>query len=112
MNSVSLIGNICSEIELKETNSVDVVRFTLAVYESDEHTNFIRCVAFDKTANLISKHFEKGSKIGICGKIKTDSYENKDGDTVFTTDVIVNSISFCERAEKRDGKKTKKYSKR
>lgn len=106
MNKVILKGNITKDIELRHTQSgVAVATFTVATkrnyknqngeYESD----FIRCVAYRETAELISKSFQKGSGIIIEGQIKTGSYENE-GKKVFTTDVMVEHIDFVERKEK------------
>ena len=62
-------------------------------YDAD----FISCVAFDKNAEFIEKYFRKGMKIGITGHIQTGSYTNRDGQKVYTTDVIVDSSEFVER---------------
>lgn len=102
MNNVSLIGNITRDIELKG-NDTKFTQFTVAVqrqfknkqtgeYESD----FITCKAFGKTAEIIAQHFSKGSKIGVSGNIQTGSYE-KDGNKVYTTDVMVRDITFVDR---------------
>ena len=106
MNKVILKGNITKDIELRHTPSgVAVATFTVATkrnyknqngeYESD----FIRCVAYRETAELINKCFQKGSGIIIEGQIKTGSYENE-GKKVFRTDVMVEHIDFVERKEK------------
>ena len=108
MNKVILKGNITKDIELRHTQSgVAVATFTVATkrnyknqkgeYESD----FIRCVAYRETAEVIDKYFQKGSGIIIEGQIKTGSYENE-GKKVFTTDVMVEHIDFVEKKEKVD----------
>ncbi len=108
MNKVILKGIITKDIELRHTPSgVAVATFTVATkrnyknqngeYESD----FIRCVAYRETAELINKHFQKGNGIIIEGQIKTGSYENN-GKKVFTTDVMVEHVDFVERKEKEN----------
>ena len=105
INKVILKGNITKDIELRHTGSgVAVATFIIATkrnyknqngeYESD----FIRCVAYRETAELISKHFSKGSGIIIEGQIKTGSYESE-GKKVFTTDVMVEHIEFVDKKE-------------
>lgn len=101
MNNVNLIGRIVKDAELRYTQGgTAVASFTMAVqrkfknkqtneYESD----FIRCQAWGKTAELIADKFKKGDGIGITGHIQTGSYE-KDGQKVYTTDVVVESLYF------------------
>lgn len=103
MNNVSLIGRICNELELekygKGKDKGSVLRFTLAVprvtNKKEENTDFITCVSFNKTAELIEEYYEKGDMLAIEGKIRTGNYEDKEtGKTIYTTDVIVSQLSF------------------
>ncbi|MFW3515805.1 single-stranded DNA-binding protein [Staphylococcus caprae] len=103
MNTVNLIGNIVANPELKGQNS-NVANFRIAVQRqfknkqtNEYETDFINCVAFGKTAEIIANNFTKGNKIGVTGSIQTGSYENKQGQKVFTTDVAVNNVTFIER---------------
>lgn len=103
MNTVNLIGNIVANPELKGQNS-NVVNFRIAVQRqfknkqtNEYETDFINCVAFGKTAEIIANNFTKGNKIGVTGSIQTGSYENKQGQKVFTTDVAVNNVTFIDR---------------
>ncbi|HHA6402407.1 TPA: single-stranded DNA-binding protein, partial [Staphylococcus aureus] len=103
MNTVNLIGNLVADPELKGQNN-NVVNFAIAVQRlfknkqtNEYETDFIRCVAFGKTAEIIANNFTKGNKIGITGSIQTGSYENNQGQKVFTTDIAVNNITFVER---------------
>ncbi|MBM6506663.1 MULTISPECIES: single-stranded DNA-binding protein [Staphylococcus] len=103
MNTVNLIGNIVANPELKGQNS-NVVNFRIAVQRqfknkqtNEYETDFINCVAFGKTAEIIANNFTKSNKIGVTGSIQTGSYENKQGQKVFTTDVAVNNVTFIER---------------
>lgn len=102
MNTVNLLGNLVADPELRGQNS-NVANFRIAVQrpfknkQTDEYeTDFITCVAFGKTAEIIANNFKKGNKIGVTGSIQTGSYE-KDGQRVYTTDVAVNQVTFVER---------------
>lgn len=95
MNQVNLIGNLTKDTTLTYTSSgTAVLKNGIAVRRDKERTDFINIVAFKKTAELIANHFQKGNQIGINGSIITGSYENQEGRKVYTTDVMVNSITF------------------
>lgn len=97
MNKVILIGNLTKAVEIRYTQQgIAVANFTLAVKREikNDETDFISCVAYNKTAELIGKYLDKGSKISIEGRIQTGSYENKEGKKVYTTDVIVDKVEF------------------
>ena len=94
MNNIVLIGRMTKDPELKYTNNgKGNTRFTLAVQRNKEETDFINCVAWEKTAENIAEYFKKGSQIAVQGAIRTGSYE-KDGRTVYTTDVWVYKFDF------------------
>lgn len=100
MNQVVLSGRLCDEPETRYTqgeNPTAVARYRLAVsrYKSTE-ADFINCVAFGKGAEFAGKYLHKGVKILITGRIQTGSYKNKEGQTVYTTSVVVESHEFCE----------------
>lgn len=101
MNIVTLMGRLTAEPELKTTSSgLNYCRFTVAVdrpYNKDKErqTDFISCIAWRTTAEFICKYFSKGNKIALNGSIQTGSYE-KDGQKVYTTDVIADKVYFCE----------------
>jgi single-strand DNA-binding protein len=78
-----------------------VARYTLAVdrkfkKEGEQNADFINCIAFGKSGEFAEKYFFKGIKIAISGRIQTGSYTNKDGQRVYTTDVVVEEQEFCE----------------
>lgn len=108
MNVVNLIGNFTADPDVRNANGMTVVRMTLAVNrkfknaEGRYDADFISCVAFDKNAEFIEKYFRKGMKIGITGRIQTGSYTNRDGQKVYTTDVIVDSSEFVERQSQQN----------
>jgi len=98
MNNVSLIGRLTKDPELRFTSGDGsaVCRFTLAVnrqFKKDE-ADFINCVAFGKTAEIINQYVTKGRQLGIQGSIRTGSYDAKDGTKRYTTDIVVNNITF------------------
>ena len=105
MNQVNLIGRLTRDPEMRYSqgeNSIAIARFTLAVdrrfkRQSDEQTaDFINCVAFGKTAEVIEKYVTQGTKIAATGEWRTGSYTNKDGVKVYTTEVIVDDQEFAE----------------
>jgi single-strand DNA-binding protein len=100
MNKAILMGNIANDIELRQTqNGTMTARFRVACRRSRDETDFITCTAFGKTAELISKHFAKGSRILVEGNIKTGSYDDTAGKKVYTTEIWVSSIDFPEKAQ-------------
>ena len=108
MNVVILTGNLARDPEKTYTSSnMAVTRFTIAVNrfsrkEGGQDADFIRVTAFDKQAELVEKYLHKGSKVGVEGRIQTGSYE-KDGKTVYTTDVLANRVEFLDRKEQGGG---------
>lgn len=94
MNHVTLIGRITKDLEIRYTGTQNTakVQFTLAINEKDR-TNYPRCVAWGKTAENLEKYCGKGSLVAVEGKIQTGSYE-KDGQTVYTTDVLCDRVEF------------------
>ncbi len=102
MNKVSLLGRLTKDPELSQTNNgIPVLRFTLAVdrrfknSQGEREVDFISCRAWRQTAEFIARFFQKGSRIAVAGSIRTGSYE-KNGQTIYTTDVEVDEAYFCE----------------
>ena len=109
MNKVVIIGRFTRDPEIKYTtgeNATATARFSLAANrrfknkEGNYDADFINCVAFGKTAEFIEKYFTKGMAIGITGRIQTGSYTNKEGQKVYTTDVVVEETEFVESKNK------------
>lgn len=113
MNKVILMGRLTADPEIrcfkKGKEEVSVARYRLAVDRvgSDE-SDFISCVVFGAGADFAEKFLSKGKKILISGKLQTGSYETEDGETRYTTDVIVQEHFFCEKKEDSGSKKYKK----
>lgn len=97
MNTVCLIGRLTRDPETRTAaGGSGVCRFTLAVdRRAKDEADFINCVAFGKTAETAGRYLIKGRRAGITGRIQTGKYE-KDGRTVYTTDVIVDAFTFCD----------------
>lgn len=95
------------------SQSMAVARFTIAVdrrfakKDKDQQTaDFINCTAFRNTAEFVEKYFRKGMKAIVFGRIQTGSYKNKDGNTVHTTDVVVEEIEFGESKQQNNNAAT------
>lgn len=104
MNKVILIGRCTRDPEVRYSqgeNATAVARYTLAVdrqfkRDGDQSADFINCIAFGKRGEFAEKYLRKGTKIAVVGRIQTGSYTNKDGQKVYTTDVIVDEHEFVE----------------
>lgn len=113
MNRVILMGRLTRDPDIRYSqnaeNSMAIARFTLAVERRGSRNNqrgdqqtadFISCVAFKGIAEVIEKYVHQGTKVAIQGRINTGNYKNKDGQKVYTTDVIVDDLEFSESKTK------------
>ena len=108
MNKVILMGRLTRDPDVRYSageNSTAVARYTLAVdrrfarrdeNNSGQSADFIGCVAFGKSAEFAEKYLHQGTKIVVTGRIQTGSYTNRDGQKVYTTDVVVEDQEFAE----------------
>lgn len=101
MNKVILIGRLTRDVETRYSGEMAVSRYTLAVdrrfkNDGEQTADFINCVAFGKAGEFAEKYFRKGMKVAITGRIQTGSYTNRDGQKVYTTDVIIEEQEFAE----------------
>ena len=106
MNKVILMGRLTRDPEIRYSQgerSMAIARYTLAVDRRRRSNNgeeatadFISCVAFDRLAEFAEKYLHQGTKIVVSGRIQTGSYTNKDGQKVYTTEVIVEESEFAE----------------
>jgi len=98
MNVVILIGRLTKDPDVRYSNDgKGVARYTLAVDRRGDGADFVSCVAFGKSAEFAEKYLHHGLKIAVQGRIQTGSYTNRDGQKVYTTDVIVDAHEFCEK---------------
>lgn len=109
MNKVILMGRLTADPEVRYTTDQKAVgTYTLAVdrrvarNNGERTADFIRCVCWEKKAEFAEKYLRKGTKIVITGRIQTGSYKDKDGRTVYTTDVVVEDQEFAE-SKKAEG---------
>ena len=97
MNSVILTGRLTADPEVGYTQSQKAVcKFTLAVGRAKEGADFIRIVVWDKQGENVGKYLHKGSKCAVNGSIQTGSYKDREGKTVYTTDVVANPYRGVE----------------
>ena len=95
MNKVILIGRLTADPELKKTGSdLSVASFTVAINRNQDEADFINVVAWEKNAENAKKYLAKGSQVAVDGRIQTRSYEDKDGNKKYVTEVVANSIEF------------------
>lgn len=108
LNQVNLIGNLGADPELRMTSGgTAVLNMRLATSEPykkrdsdkwEEHTEWHRLTMWGKRAESLAKIVEKGHRVAIVGRLRTSSYENKDGVTMYTTEIRVDNVVLCERA--------------
>ena len=115
MNKVILMGRLTRDPEVRYSSgetATAVARFTLAVdrrfarRDSEQTADFIGCVAFGRNAEFIEKYFRQGMRVTICGRIQTGSYTNRDGNKVYTTDVVVEEQEFAESKAASDANRS------
>lgn len=112
MNQALLIGRLTADPQVSYTASqMAVAKFTLAVdrptKDGKKEADFIRIVVFGKQAEICERFLAKGRMTGISGRIQTGSYKDKDGKTVYTTDVIADRVDFLEWPERNEPPKAK-----
>ena len=104
MNKVILMGCLTRDPEVRYgsgENSTAVARYTIAVdrrfkRDGEQNADFICCVAFGRNAEFAEKYLRQGTKIVLTGRIQTGSYTNRDGQKVYTTDIVVEEQEFAE----------------
>jgi single-strand DNA-binding protein len=102
-NNTVLVGRITKALEMKTTtNGVNVLSFTLAInkkVKEKDQVSYISCVSFNKTAEILNQYADKGSLVLVDGELQSRSYE-KDGKTVYVTEVIVNRVVLLDNKQK------------
>lgn len=117
MNKVILLGRLTRDPEVRYSqgeNSLAIARFTLAVdrrfkRQGEADADFISCVAFGKSAEFAEKYLRQGVKIALTGRIQTGSYTNKEGQKVYTTEVVVEETEFAESKNASGGSGASSY---
>ena len=97
MNKVILMGRLTRDVEMFGQKT-KVARFCLAVdrnYGEDE-TDFFNCVSFGKQAEFVEKYLKKGIKVLVTGRLQNNSYEDKQGNKVTSSQIITEEVEFCE----------------
>ena len=115
MNKVVLVGRLTRDPEVRYSqgnNATAVARYTVAVdrrfkRDGEPTADFIPCVVFGRSAEFAEKYFRQGMRVLVAGRIQTGSYTNKDGQRIYTTDVIVDEQEFADA--KRDGAESSHY---
>lgn len=100
MNTVNLVGRLTADPVINTTTGAKpttIARYTLAVQRDKDNADYIPCTAFGKLAELAQKYVVKGMKVGVTGSIRTGSYTNKQGQKVYTTEVLVGSQEFMDK---------------
>ena len=115
MNKIILIGNLTKTPELNELPSgKNCAKFTIAVQrpfanaDGEKEADFINCIAWGKQGENLAKYCEKGSKIAVAGALQTRTYENKNGEKRYVTEVVADSIEFLTSVEKKADKPANK----
>ena len=111
MNKVILMGRLTRDPEVRYSageNALAIARYTLAVdrrfrRDGEASADFIQCVSFGRTAEFAEKYFRQGLKIAVTGRIQTGSYTNRDGQKVYTTEVVVEEQEFAESKSSGSG---------
>ena len=104
MNKVILKGRLCADPDVKYSQSngeqMAIARYRLAINRrfDREKADYINCVAFGKQGEFVEKYLRKGQEIAVVGRIQTGDYTNKEGQKVYTTDVVVEEHEFCGSA--------------
>jgi len=114
MNSVVLIGRLTRDPEVRYTpeSQMAVATFTVAIDRmqragKEKQTDFPRITVFGKTAENCEKFLTKGKLVGVQGRLQTGSYKNKEGVTVYTTDVVADRVEFLEWGDKSENSSPK-----
>jgi len=104
MNKVVLMGRLTRDPEVRYSqgeNALAIARYTLAVdrrfkRDGEQTADFINCVVFGKSAEFTERYFRQGMRVLVSGRIQTGSYTNKDGNKVYTTEVVVEEVDFAD----------------
>lgn len=110
MNKVILMGNLTRDPEIRYSqgeNSLAIARFSIAVNrrfsrQGNTDTDFFNCTAFGKQAEFVEKYFKQGSRMLLTGRVQNDNYTNKNGERVYSVQIMADEIEFAERKSTAD----------
>ncbi len=105
MNNWSGIGRLTRDPEMRYTSGSEplaITRFTIAIDRPKDGTDFIRCFAFGRQAEVMANHFHKGEKVGLVGRLQSNTYKDKDGNNKYSLEVKVEGFDFCEPKAKKE----------
>lgn len=98
MNVVSLIGNLCTDVDLKDVNGgKKVASFLLAVDRQGEGADFVRISAWERQAEACAQHLSKGARVGVDGRLRSRSWQDGDGNRRTAIEVVANRVEFLDR---------------
>lgn len=114
MNKVILMGNLTRDPEIRYSqgeNSLAIARFSIAVNrrfsrQGDTDTDFFNCTAFGKQAEFVEKYFKQGSRMLLTGRVQNDNYTNKNGEKVYSVQIMVEEVEFAERKSAQSNNQT------
>lgn len=114
MNKVILLGNLTRDPEIRYSQGekqMAIARFSLAVnrrFAKDGETSadFLNCTAFGKTAEFVEKYFRQGSRMSLVGRIENNNYTNKNGEKVYSVQIMVEEVEFAERKSAQSNNQT------
>ena len=118
MNKIILLGRIVRDPEVRYTqgqNAMAIGKFSLAVNrkykrENEPEADFFNCTSFGKQAEFVEKYLKKGSKVLISGRVQNDNYTNKEGQKVYSVQIMVEEIEFAESKGSSDAGKQQSES--
>jgi single-strand DNA-binding protein len=107
MNKVILMGNLTRDPEIRYTQgekTMAIARFSLAINrrfprEGETNVDFFNCTAFGKQAEFVEKYFRQGSRMLLVGRVQNDNYTNKNGEKVYSVQIMADEIEFAERKQ-------------
>ncbi len=110
MNKVIFLGNLTRDPEIRYSqgdNSLAIARFSIAVNrrfarQGDTDVDFFNCTAFGKQAEFVEKYFKQGSRMLLSGRVQNDNYTNKNGEKVYSVQIIAEEVEFAERKSTAD----------
>lgn len=105
VNNLTIVGNLVKDVEVQKVGEMSILKNTVAVRRDRKEkdgtyaSDFINIVAFGHSADFLGNYAKKGNMVSVVGRIQTGSYENKEGNKVYTTDVVANNVYILTQKE-------------